>query len=348
MNAIFYIGSYTEMLAPDFGGHGDGIYSVSLNTDIGEVNVLHRFQARNPSYLAISDDKKYLYSVTEVIYEKGPKIQAFEIQEDYSLQFVNELPIEGSLPCHITYANNCLLVSCYGSGNVLSFPTGDSGVLLENVSNNYHSGSSVNPLRQEGPHAHQAVFSAKESKVYVPDLGIDTVKVYKFNDGILSELISEEIFLTKGFGPRHMVFNKQGNLGYLVNELTAEVSVLKSVDQKFVQIKSYTSLPDDFNATPSASAIRMHPNGEFLYVGNRTLDAITVFKIEGEALKLVGYKKMSGKTVREFNISPDGKWLVACLQDSDIVTVYEIYSNGALFEKQTIDTVKSPVCVCFV
>lgn len=348
MEFAFYIGSYTEMLAPDFGGHGDGIYSMSLNTLNGEIKVLHRLQARNPSYLAISDDKKHLYSITEIISEKNPKIQAFEIQEDYSLKFVNELPIEGSLPCHIAYTNRYLLVSCYGSGNVLSFSTEDSGALSKVLSNNYHSGSSINLSRQEAPHAHQVVFLPKENKAYVPDLGIDAVKVYKLHEGVLTDLISEEIPISKGFGPRHIAFNKQADFGYLINELTAEVSVLKLVNHKFVQISSYSSLPDDFTATPSASAIRMHPNGEFLYVGNRTLDAITIFKIEGETLNLVGYQKMSGKTIREFNISPDGKWLIACLQDSDLVSVYEISTTGKLSEKHYSTTVKSAVCVCFL
>ena len=54
----FFIGSYTEYPIPGFGGIGHGIYSVELNTETGELRTLHTIKARNPSYLAISDDNQ--------------------------------------------------------------------------------------------------------------------------------------------------------------------------------------------------------------------------------------------------------------------------------------------------
>ena len=66
------------------------------------------------------------------------------------------MPIDGSYPCHILYTSNGVLVSCYGSGNVLQFPILPSGELSESITNYKHSGFGVNPDRQEMPHAHQA------------------------------------------------------------------------------------------------------------------------------------------------------------------------------------------------
>lgn len=347
MDSIFFVGCYSEMIASDFGGNGDGIYTMRLNSSTAEIELLHTFKSRNPSYLALSEDNKYLYSITEVVAEKQPTIQAYEIQKDYSLQFLNELNIDGSLPCHIAFAQKTLLVSCYGSGNIMSFSTGNSGELLDNKSNVYHSGSSVNSLRQESPHAHQAVFLPNQNKIYVPDLGIDSVKVYTLINGDLIELQSEEIFVTKGFGPRHLVFDKLEKTGYLINELTSTVSVLQLENHKFIQKEVHSTLPDFFDGIPSASAIRMHPNGQFLYVGNRNIDSITVFKIDDDNLHFIQCKTIGGKTLREFSISPDGNWLMACLQDSNEIKAYHIDALGHLIDTNSRIEIGAPVAVLF-
>lgn len=348
MNTIFFVGSYTERITPDFGGHGEGIYTMSLSSKKGKVKHLHTFKTQNPSYLAISDNQKYLYSFTAVAAEMKPKVQAFAIQEDYSLKLLNEIEIAGSFPCHIAFIQNKLVVPCYNSGNVLLFSTTDSGELVTNPSVVTHSGSGVNPARQEAPHPHQAVFCATQNKIYVPDLGLDAVKVYQIENNELKPVLSDAIAITAGFGPRHLVFNKKQNLGYLLNELTAHVSVLKLVDGVFVQKAVYNSLPSSFQEQPSASAIRLHPGGDFLYVANRTWDGITVFKIDGEELHLKDYKMMKAKTIRDFAISPDGDWLVAALQDSDILKVFEINGNGTLVEKKPALNIGSPTAILFL
>lgn len=345
MNSIFYIGCYTQMLTKDFGGKGDGIYTIEINNKSGKLKVLHTFSTINPAYLAFSNNKQYLYALTEVSINENPKVKAFKILEDYSLQLINEQAIDGDLPCHITYTNNCLLIACYGSGNMLLFPTKDHGALGSSTQNFQHSGKSINSLRQEGPHAHQTVVHPNRKDIFVPDLGIDLVKTYKLNDTALIAIKNNDIAVEKGGGPRHLVFNKKGDLGYLINELTGDVSILKQKGNKFTFVKSVTSLPQSFKETPSASAIRIHPNGNYLYVGNRTLDAITIFKIHGDDLKLQSFQSTKGKTLREFNIISNGKWLIACLQDSDEVIVYKITSNGELLEQHRSYDIVSSVCV---
>ncbi len=345
MNSIFYIGCYTQMLAKDFGGKGDGIYTIGINNSNGKIAVLHKCPMTNPAYLALSDDNQYLYALTEVSINDNPKVKAFKIQKDYSLQLVNEQVIDGDLPCHITYTNGCLLIACYGSGNIILFPTKDTGEVLPSTQNFQHKGNSINLARQEGPHAHQTVIHPNKKDVFVPDLGIDSIKAYKLNDTTLSPLKNKDIAVEKGGGPRHMVFNKKGDLGYLMNELTGDISILKQKEDKFIFVKSVKSLPPSFKGMPSGSAIRIHPNGNYLYAGNRTLDAITIFKIHGDDLVLQSFQYTKGKTLREFNIISNGKWLVACLQDSDEVIVYKITSSGELLEQHRSYDITSAVCV---
>ncbi len=333
------------MLSEDFGGKGHGIYTVQIHHETGELKVLHTFPSTNPAYLALSDDHTHIYALTEVHDYENPKIKAFKIQEDYSLKFINEQAIDGSLPCHIVYANKCLLIACYGSGNVLLFPLNEDGEIRPHNQNHQHQGHSINVSRQEAPHAHQVMIHPNGNDVFVPDLGIDKIKAYKLNDIVLTAISENDIAVNKGGGPRHMVFNQAGDLGYVINELTGDISIIKQTQDRFEFLKSVKSLPDTFKETPSASAIRIHPNGTHLYAANRTFDAITIFKINGEALELQSFQSTQGKTIREFNIILNGSWLIACLQDSDEVISYRIQSNGELIEHHRSNHILSPVCV---
>jgi len=344
---ILFIGSYTEMIAPNFGGHGEGIYAVALNDITGELKLLNTTQTTNASYLAISEDQSFLYAVKEVASEKKPVIKAFKINKDHTLQFLNEQSISGSLPCHIEYYNASVIVACYGTGNVLKYPLDSNGALL-NCSHDFkHNGSSINKERQEAPHAHQTCIHPKQQVAFVPDLGIDKVKAYTL-DTDFGPLENRDITIPKGLGPRHLVFNSKGNIGYLINELTAAISILKKDNTGFKFYKNVKSLPDSFTETPSASAIRIHPNQNYLYAANRTLEAISIFKIIEDDLQLIAYQFTKGKTLREFNISPNGQWLIACLQDSDETIVYAINPDGTLSEKHRTHSIVSPVCVAFL
>lgn len=346
--SIFFMGSYTQLLSPEIVGFGDGISSVQLNDETGELSVLHTKKTINPSYLAISTDNKFLYCNTEVIEEMSPKVQAFRIMDDFSLQFLNEQPISGGCPCHIAVLDNKVFVACYISGNMLEYPIDESGKLLECVKNHQHTGSSVNLERQEAAHAHQVAAHPNKRDVYVCDLGIDTLKAYEFQENKLTSNPQKDISVSKGGGPRHLVFNSDGSLGYVINELTAVVSVLKNSGNKFEQIGSYNSLPDSYQGNPSASAIRIHPNGSFLYIANRNFDAITIFGIKGDSLELLDYQHTNGKEIREFNISPNGDWLIACHQNSNDTIVYKIKPDGKLMEVHRTKAIKTPVCVTFL
>jgi len=346
--STFYIGSYTQFLSPEIVGFGDGISTVQLNEETGDLSVLHTKRTISPSYLAISEDNKFLYCNTEVIEEDNPVAQAYKINDDFSLEFLNEQPIRGGCPCHIEVLDNRILVACYISGNMLEYPLDKSGKLMKCTKNHQHSGSSINLERQEAPHAHHVAVHPNMRDVYVCDLGIDTVKAYEVIEGKLTPILKKDIAIVKGGGPRHLVFDQAGSLGYVINELTSVVSVLKNIDGVFKQIGAYESLPESYKDIPSASAIRIHSNGEFLYVANRKFDAITIYKIDGEALELIDHKKTDGKEIREFDISPSGKWLVACHQNSNDTVVFSIRNNGKLNEVYRTQEIKTPVCVAFL
>lgn len=343
----FFIGSYTEYPIPGFGGIGHGIYSVELHTETGKLAVRHTTKSRNPSYFAISDNNKHMYAVSELDESSNPKVRSFAINDDSSLSFLNEQPIPGGYPCHIISKDNNVMVACYVTGNLLHYSTRTNGELMPSLSEFQHSGSSVNKERQEGPHAHQVALHPNGREVYVCDLGIDRIKAYKLEENVLVPNPTKDCKVSEGSGPRHLVFNSEGNCAYVLNELTGTVAILEHKHDRFTAINDYTTLPEDFKGVPSSSAIRLHPNGKYLYTANRNLEAITIFSIESDALEAIDHQYTKGKELREFNITPDGNWLIACHQNSHDTVVYAIRDDGTLKEHYRTTEILSPVCVVF-
>src|SRR3954447_11345676 len=104
MTNIFkgYIGTYTK-------GDSKGIYSFTLNTDeakIEQINVAA--ELGNPTYLAISKNNRYLYSVVKEGETGG--IAAFSIGETGSLTAINSQLLEGAPPCYVSVDSKNRLV----------------------------------------------------------------------------------------------------------------------------------------------------------------------------------------------------------------------------------------------
>ena len=65
-------------------------------------------------------------------------------------------------------------------------------------------------------------------------------------------------------------------------------------------------------------------------------------------LELIDYQFTNGNELREFNITPDGKWLIACHQNSNDTVVYQIKADGTLNETYRTKCIKTPVCVTYL
>lgn len=343
---ILFAGSYTENVGPGLSGTGKGIYTFNFNDDTGELKLEHTFQNRNTSYISISKNKRFLYSFQEVSFDKNPVVLAFKIKEDNSLELISKQPIEGGLPCHLSLIQNdeLLAVACYGTGSVHLFSVQENGALLKAHQDVFHKGKSVNSSRQEAPHAHMV--TGHNNEVFVSDLGIDAVVNYKLDNQNLVE--NYKVQMPLGIGPRHVVFDKSKKYGFVMNELTGEVSVLKEDEGKFFVAKNLNSLPVSFVETPSGAAIQISLDGNFLYVSNRGSNTIDFFKFnssKGE-LNLIGHQETYGETPREFTISPNGKWLIVANQDSNNLVVFKRdMNNGSLKKVFENKEVESIVCL---
>ena len=348
---IFYTGSYTQMGSPAPDPKGQGIGCFNLDAKSGKVELLHYTKQRNPSYLAISNDKKYLYAIEEMYEQLNPEIFSYRIENDGKLSLINTQKLIGDYACHLAIIKDRLLVANYMSGNVLSFPILKDGSLMKHHQLIQHAGTGPNTERQEAAHAHM-VYPFCENQVFIVDLGIDTARSYRWDETIMRWEADPnmDIQTDSGAGARHMVMCGTEDLVYVLSELAGDVFVFKKQGSKFNQIQKISFIPERYSGDFGGAAIRLHPNGHFLYVSCRGSDSIAVFKINDDpkTLSLVAQESSGGKTPRDFNIDPTGNWLVVANQDSDALVVFEIDQEKGILKKRSAISAETPVNICWL
>lgn len=352
---ILYAGSYTEIIEDDFGEHGEGIYCFHFDTESGKLQLRHVQPATNPSYLSIPSIK-YLYTHTEILEAKRPRVQAFKINKsDCSLQLINEQEIPGGCPCHISFSkkNNCILVACYETGNTIIYPVAQDGKLLPHIKVLQHEGSSINKPRQEKAHAHAAKMDEIFNRILIADLGIDKVMVYQMDAGSngLDIKLKQAVALPPGSGPRHIAVHAQTKHAFVVNELTGTVTVMGYYNGHLEPLSTYSVLPKESRAIPSAAAIRISSDGKFIYTSERADDCISVLRFDcnNETLEIIGRHITLGRTPRDINLDPTGNWLLAANQDSDSIAVFKVDKNtGMINPIHLVENIKSPACLAWL
>lgn len=354
-----FVGTYTAGDSPS-----EGIYTCVLDASDGSLTEpVLAAEAVNPSFLAIRPDGQHVFCVNEVSEDGGSgrptgSVTAFRISsEDGMLERINSQSSLGGAPCHcnVDASGRWLLVANYVGGNVVVFPIAKNGGLSPPSSNIQHEGSSVNPQRQEGPHAHSINLSSDNRYAYAADLGLDRILIYEFNadDGRLIPNSPYAVAVSPGGGPRHFSLSPDNTLAWSNNELTATVTGFRrDVDTGgLTPIQEITTLPEDFDGRRSTAECLVHPSGRFLYVSNRGHDSIAVFRIHEESgmLAPVEIETTGGEEPRNFAIEPTGRWLLAANQRSDSVIVFSIDKDtGELTPTDEQITVGRPVCIRFL
>jgi 6-phosphogluconolactonase len=351
---LVYFGTYTRR-------NSKGIYMCRLDAAKGELTAPELAgECSNPSFLAIHPNGRNLYAVSELSGQGGQlagAVTAFSIdRQSGRLNQLNKVSSKGNGPCHLNVdrTGRALVVANYGSGSVAAMPVRADGSLGEAAGFIEHKGSSVNPKRQQGPHAHSANISSDNRFVVVADLGLDQVLVYRFDPAKASLAPNDPPFakVQPGAGPRHFTFHPNGRFAYVINELHSTVTAFNYDRRRgaFSELHTVSTLPADFRGDNTTAEVVAHPSGKFLYGSNRGHNSIAVFQIDGSGkLTLIENASTQGRIPRNFAIDPTGQWLLAANQETDNVTVFAINkTNGRL--KATGQTLKvdTPVCVRYV
>ena len=348
-----YVGTYTK-------GTSKGIYLSHLDVAAGVLSEAKLVaETDNPSFLAIDPSHRFLYAVGEVGNFGGRSsgaVIAYSIDAATGdLTELNQQASMGASPCHLVVdaTGKNVLVANYGGGSVAALPIRDDGRLGRATAFVQHAGSSVNPRRQQGPHAHSINLDAASRFAVAADLGLDKILVYRFDSkqGTLTANDPPSVSVAPGAGPRHFAFHPNGRFAYVINELALTVTAFGYAADRGVltPIQSLPTVPKDADRKGLSTAeVQVHPSGKFLYGSNRGHNTIVVFRINRNTGKLTHVENEStgGKTPRNFAIDPTGSFLLAENQASDSIVVFRIdQKSGALHPTGQKVDVPSPVCV---
>jgi 6-phosphogluconolactonase len=343
-----YVGTYTT-------GESKGIYRFNLDAETGKIDDIELAgEMGNPTYLAISKDNKYLYSVAKIENEGG--IAAFSIfGSSGDLGLLNYQVTEGAPPCHLSLdsKNNYVLSANYHKGQIIAFPLNSDGSIDNPSSEAFHKGSGPNEKRQNKAYAHYVSLTPDEKYVCAVDLGIDKMVVYEFKEGILTESEERTLTVRPGSGPRHLAFHPSNKFAYILTELTSEVIALEysAADNTFRELQYAPALPEDFTGENLGSAIQVSPDGKFLYTSNRGHESIAVFKIDTDTGKVQCIQHVSTEGVhpRDFSLDPTGSYLIVANQNTNNLVPFKVdKETGKLTRTAEVVNIPSPVCIKFL
>ncbi len=347
---LVYAGTYT-----DGKSLSKGITLLKMNLETGALTVSGTVaELPNPSFLTLNADGTRLYAVSE----SSDTAAAYKVNKATgALTKLNELPVSekpGHGPCHLCLAPDAkmLVTANYGGGSVTTFSLAEDGSLAARTALIQHTGIDKDG-KEKKAHAHSALLTKDGQYVIVNDLGLDRVYIYTVDPvkHTLKPTPAGEGVAKPGAGPRHGAFDPAEKYYFSLNELDSTITPYRydAAAPKFTAGTSVSTLPADFKGKNSTAEIVVHPGGKFVYASNRGADCIAVYGNKEGALTLTGHTPSGGKVPRNFNITPDGKWLLAAHQDTNNITVFSInQTDGTLTATPHNVTVGKPVCLVFL
>ncbi len=364
---LVYVGTYSEPILFGTGqvvqGLGEGIHRFRLNAATGALEPAGVTEGvRNASYLALDPGRKFLYCVNEFKEYEGMAsgaVSAFRIApESGALTWLNTVASHGTDPCHLMVdrTGRCVVVANFASGSVCVLPLAADGSLMEASCVVQHEGSSVDPGRQRGPHAHAVEIDATNRHVLVPDLGCDRVMIYALDAerGILIPNPNQpSLEVTSGAGPRQLAIHPNGRFAYLINELNSTMTACAydAARGRLSELQTLSTLPQGYAGESTCAAVQVAPSGRFLYGSNRGHDSIAIFALDAErgTMTLIGHESTRGAIPRDFTLSPKGDFLAAANQDSNNVVMFRVDpATGALEPTGSVVEAGTPICVRFL
>ncbi|MDD3321359.1 MAG: lactonase family protein [Paludibacter sp.] len=339
------VGTYTNT------GKSEGIYSYEIDMKKGDfIQKSITKNIVNPSFLALTPDKKFVYAVCEN--DKGSAAKSFSFNKKIAqLTPINTSLTKSGGPCNILATEKNVFTANYGGGSVSVFGRNNDGSITEAKQLIRHSGGSINKERQNEAHVHQVILSKDKKYIIANDLGTDNVTVYNYYPNADTEILVpfDTLQVKLGSGPRHATFSKNGEKLYLVQEIDGTVSVL-GFDKGKLSLIQETSLVKKENIINRAADIHLSPDEKFLYVTNRgNANDITCFSVakDGE-LTFIQQISTMGDGPRNFAITPDGKFVFVAHQFTDNIVVFERNKKtGMLTDTGKRMNVGSPVCLIF-
>ncbi|MGX4763705.1 lactonase family protein [Holzapfeliella sp. JNUCC 72] len=305
------LGGYTKKTS-------QGIYQANLVHNQLE-NVTPLVNVEGPTYFQVSH-KNNLYTIAKEGELGG--IAVYNLN-DSNPQLIDSHLTPGPPPAYvgISHEFNLLFTANYHRGTIDLYQIKADGTLSLKDSVE-HEGSSIKP-EQTQAHPHYADLTP-DGRLIVADLGCDGVFVYNIDFDNYQLTQHSHYQTAEGFGPRHLVFNSDYSILYILGELSSQVEILTYTDGQLSHLETIETIPNDHTDHNGAAAILISKDNRFLYTSNRGHDSICVFEISNEGQHLTEIQTVSteGEFPRDFNWDDSQSYLIVANQNTDNATLF--------------------------
>jgi len=311
----------------------DGDLATFSLTSDGALAPLARYPAGDAAMpVAVQADRARLYVATR---GEQPTIVAFRVAAAGALARIGTTAIDASLAyLSLDRSGRWLLGASYG-GNSLSLydaarvRDGDGAPLqvVHGIAN-----------------AHAVVVSPDNRFAYVSSLGSDRIFTFALVEdaGGLRALEHGETRVPGGFGPRHLRFARDGRALVAVSEFQATLATFtRDTDsgrlgdaQVSARHAAVADLPQGHARPPAptgpavwAADLHLTSDERFAYVSERTSSQLLCYRRAADGSFEPAHATLTETQPRGFAIDPSGRWLVACGEQSEHVSVYAIAPN---------------------
>lgn len=323
---VAYVSTYTR-------DNDKGIRIYDVDAEAGRISEREQITIKNSSYLTISHNQKYIYSITDF------GVEAFKKLPNGSLELINMASINGMRGCYIStdYTDRFMFVAGYHDGKITVLRLNNDGSIGEITDEIFHKGMGSISERNFRPHVSCVKMTRDNKYLCAADLGLDHVKVYKFDSEKGTLKLVETIRCEQNSAPRYIKFRKDGKYAYIINEMNNTIVVYSYNEvngrPEFEKIQKVSTLNDYHAADAAACAMKFSMDNKYIFCSNAGDNSVGVFSIDDETGMLT--KKfvlpISGDYPKDIAIFPDCKHIVSLNHESDTITFFTVdIDNGTL------------------
>jgi 6-phosphogluconolactonase len=347
-----YVGSFTTAQRK---ARGDGIHVYRVDAATGTwTHVQHLGDLVNPSFLALSPDQRFLYSV----HGDGDYATAFALDRASGpAKLLNRGATGGSNGVRqaVDPTGKFLIVANYSSGSVAVLAIAADGSLKDQHQLVKLPGEAgPHKVEQASSHPHDVVFDPSGRFVLVPDKGLDRVFVFRFDavNGRLSAADPDSIKTRPGAGPRHLAFHPKLPVVWVLDELDSTVTTYRWDAERgtLTPTQVITTLPTDFTGYSTTAEIAVSPDARFVYCSNRGHDSVAVYAANAAdgSLSSIGWQPTQGRVPRFIGLDPAGRFLHAANEQGDTIVTFRVNAaSGMLAPTGQVIKNASPVTIVF-
>lgn len=340
---VAYVSTYTMG-----DSHGIRIYDVDMEK--GRFVEKDKVEITNSSYICISHNKKYLYSITDF------GVEAYKIKKNGGLELLNFAPINGMRGCYVStdYTDRYLFVAGYHDGKLTVLRIEDDGSIGAITDEVYHKGLGSLSERNFRPHINCARMTHDNKYLLVADQGMDHVNVYRLNVERGTLQIADVIRSDMEAAPRHIKISQDGRFIYVVHEWKCYIDVYQYEEREgvpyFDRIQSISTVNKESTQETAASALSFSVDYNYLLSSNAVDNSVIIYDVDKETGKLTKNfcLPISGEYPKDADMFPNNKFLVSLNHESNTLTFFSIdLENHNMVMNGAPMPLHAPNCIIF-